>query len=222
MKKTRWFCSLLMTLVLVLSSMSGLLTITASAAEVDAEPNEMITEEELNALAQELFPEKYQAALNVAQSGIATYSDCITVVNTETRNISDTERLTFLEMSDGQAALAYDVYFPSNSTIDGGTYVTSNVDIMFSAVGYSGAMRISGFDFTIYTSGYDKINDPGYSCGTSTATRTHWFKDETSSRPATVAYTVPFESYNIDGLIVYFYFYAYVGNNRLTYDVNHS
>jgi len=153
-----------------------------------------LSDEELDNLAAKAFPEYAERILNPQISSATSSSRSNVKVIEETRQISETESITYIEYADGRGSIVFvtDVYEGSTST--GSNSTTKVLDFQIRHVFISGSMYISGFTYTIVNGGYDYINSVGtFTTSDGAATPSVSRLKETSSANAQVFYTYTFE-----------------------------
>ena len=121
----------------------------------------------VEALGAELFPESeyVQATDTMAISTMAVGTGSVdlgTVVYSETKPVSDTEELTYVEFSTERRALVYHKTWSNIKTstaVSGGTKYTSTLVVTVS--GCYGSIYASGFTYTINPYSFDWIDSVG-------------------------------------------------------------
>lgn len=190
----------------------------ASEDSVEIGTARIMTQGELEALAQEYFPEKYAQAL-AASAHLSTYSTNDPVVASETKEISDTESITFLQLNSGRASILHQVNFYNNSSTSGSGYTTVDASITMTVTGLVGVLSVNSLNYTIYTNGYDRINSAGNTLGSSnSATAQISRQTESSSGSATATYSMLFDN-ALTGMQTNVILQVYIGNNQRTYSV---
>lgn len=210
-----------LTIFLSVLMMMGLLTTVTGAAEI-GKANDMLSESEVAAIIEEAFPE-HNLATARSRNSVSAWENTEnkTLVQSETRTLSSDIEVTYLKYSnDASAYILSTCNFYTNSTSSGSGYTTTNTDIILTVPGLIGTMYVSSLDYTIYTSGYDKINSIGNVSDGSGASGTKVLErqQENSSGPATARYSRVFEQ-PLLGSYVPVTLRVYIGNNQRTYDV---
>lgn len=211
----------LLSVFMSICMLMGMFTTTADANE-NVNTHRMLSEAEVAMMIEEAFPEHNMATIQSRNSVAAWESteDKILVQN-ETRKVSDGSEVTYLKYSnDTSAYIVNTCNFYTNSTSSGSGYTRTNTDIILTVPGLVGSMYVSSFDYTIYTSSYDKINSIGNVSDGSGASGQKVLErqQENSSGPATVRYSVVFEQ-PLLGSYVPVALMVYIGNNQRTYNV---
>lgn len=135
--------------------------------------------------------------------GLSIDNQAYDVVISETRMVSDTERITYQEYSNGAYTLVFDVLRNVTSSSSGSGYMTRTVDIFVSSSWGIGELVVTGFRYTLVQGAYDQINDPG-SLDTSTvdASQDIYFRSsESATRPAFAQYYGDYSSLANDTIV---------------------
>lgn len=207
---------LALVLVFVLTLSMGVPTL---ATEVSPED---MTQEAMEALAFDYFPEEYAmaieaASVNCVRDGDDNNTDYVVV--SETKDISDTETITYLQLSSGRSAFVHNVNFIDNSSSSGSNYTTVDTSVAMMVVGYSGVLCVNSFNYTIYTNSYDKINSTGNTLGSTNGVTVRLDRQtENSSGSATATYSMLFEN-SFTSAMTNIILQIYVGNNQRSYAV---
>lgn len=210
--------TLMFVLMFVITVPAFATDVSINDASMNYETLSAMTQEDIEALAREYFPEEYSKALDSIASNV-TYAANDYAVASETKEISDSESITCLQLNSGRLAVVYAVNFYDNSTSSGSGYTTKDVGIVMTITGAMGVMTINGLNYTIYTNSYDRINSLGNSLGSTNGVTSIWGRQtESASGPATVTYSMLFET-NFSGVLVNYSLQVYVGNNQRTYAV---
>ena len=214
------FLSMILALTLIFS-----LGVPAFAAEIPVNDNSVnygiqraMTQEEVEALARKYFPEEYARA---TESVMANYSRTANdfVVASETKEISDTESITYLKLNSGRASFLHQVNFYNNSSSNGSGYTTVDTSITMTVTGLVGVLAINSLNYTIYTNSYDKINSAGNGLGSTNGVVVRVDRQtENASGAATATYSMLFDN-NITSEMVNVILQVYIGNNQRTYAV---
>lgn len=186
MKKMK-LCSLILSLLFILNSFP----VSVSATSVD--------DIDIYKIAEEAFPEYADRIRNPVTLDVCSVSmdaQSNDVVICETRNVSDTERITYQEYANGTYTLVFDVLTNVTSSSSGSGYMTRTVDIFVSSSLGIGELVITGFRYTLVQGGYDQINDYGtlYTSTVEASQDIYTRSSESASRPAFAQYYGDFPS----------------------------
>lgn len=211
-------------------SISMIVSLLASYAH--ASPIDKAAHDELVNLACEVFPEYTSIITNSSCNSRSVFlnTECPEIVFSETRSISDTTCLSYIELSDDTCFLALassssDLtpsasYSITNSTISGST-TTDTISIVATYSPSSGVVRISGLQYTIYAYSYDRFTNTGSISTQNGATCRGYYPQyvETSSSPAYFYYSLAFPYY---GQFIGMHIDLRLQNNqfRLTYSAS--
>lgn len=213
-----------MAIILIICVVLSFSVLPVSANEIHTEIlRRPLSDEELDNLAAEAFPE-YADRILTSQSRYSSYSlQNNEKVIEETRKISDTEYITYIEYADGRSSLIFQVDVYQGSTSSGSNTVTKTVDFQIRHVFMTGSMYISGFKYTIVTGGYDYINSAGtFSCTAENGSRTVYSYQETASGDAEMRCSCIFNMSGFGDFAtvspVPCTFRVIVGNDTISYD----
>ena len=179
-----------------------------------------LTHDELVEIALEVFPEHRYASEHKARS--LSGQQCTelgTPISSETRNITDTEQITYTEYSSGYSLYTYQVDLPINSASSGTGYSTVNTDIYVYSYLLTGILYIRELSFTHVQYGYDIISSVGSVANNTIQAYVGKYKlEENADGPAYVYYTGVFENSILSANVVAT-LAVYVGNDNMTYEV---
>lgn len=210
--------TIVLTFVFMLTMYIPAFAAEASAADTTHNPSKVTTQEDVEALAREYFPEEYARAM-AATPTACTRSTGDHVVSSMTKEINENESISMLRLSSGRDAILYQVNFYNNSTSSGAGYTTVDTGIIMTVTGLVGSLSINGLNYTIYDNAYDKINRAGNSLGSTNSVIIRTDRStENSSGPATVSYSMLYSN-DITSEQVNVILQVYVGNNQRTYSV---
>ncbi len=156
--------ALFLSLVMVLSSVIPVCTFAAE--------DNGASRDEIIALASDVFPEyrdKIQGSAPTPCISPRTSGEDDAVVCSVTRQVSDTEELTYVETRAGgtflirstQNDLITGSATGSSSSVSGGKFYTKTITIISPNENYAGEVTLNRVQFTIYDSAYDIINSKG-------------------------------------------------------------
>ena len=210
-----------LTVFLSVLMMLGALTTVTGATEIE-KADDRLSESEVAAIIEEAFPE-HNMAIAKSRNTVSAWesTEDKTLVQNETRKLSNDIKVTYLKYSnDTSAYIINTCNFYTNSTSSGSGYTRTNTDIILTVPGLAGTMYVSALDYTIYTSSNDKINSIGsVSDGAGlSGTKVLERQQENSSGPATARYSMVFEQPLLGGTVSVT-LKVYIGNNQRTYDV---
>lgn len=161
-----------------------------------------LTKTEISAIAVQAFPE-------YADKILATPSTSASILNNassdpfgevtvyETRALSDTESVTYIEYASSLAVVGVSQVTSVTASSSGSGYSSKTVDVHVMCSGAVNSFLLSGFQYTLVNSGYDQINNIGkfYDTATgATVSSSSSNKKETSSKAAYAKYPALFES----------------------------
>ena len=116
---------------------------------------------EVEKLGAELFPQYAEKEVTMRTRTVST-EELGTMVYSETKPVSETEDLTYVEYSSGRAALFYQKSWTDTSTspaVSGGTQYRRTLVVTVN--GCYGSVYVSGFIYTINLNNYDWIDNEG-------------------------------------------------------------
>ncbi len=190
----------------------------ATEVHVGGDSIKSMTQEEVEALAREYFPKEYAYAMELETENYTRVSKDY-VVASETKQISATESITYLQLNSGRASFLYQVNFYNNSSSNGSGYSTVDTSITMTVTGLSGILAINGLNYTIYTNSYDRINSAGNGMGSTNGVIVRLDRQtESASGAATATYSMLFDN-NITSEMVNVILQVYIGNNQRSYAV---
>lgn len=187
----------------------------AAIKEYDA-----LTYDELIEIAFETFPEhSVMSEVNARTASGMLETDLGVPTSTQTRNISESERITYTEYSNGYSLYTFEVDWLVNSSASGTGYSTVNTDIYVYSYFLTGVLCVREFSYTHVQYGYDVISSIGSVTNSSIQAYTGRYKlQENADGPAYVYYSGAFEnprlSANVNVILA-----VYVGNDNRTYEV---
>lgn len=212
-------------LVLVIGLFASFGVLGANAVEaVNTETvRQPLSDEELDNLAAEAFPEYADRILNPPTTSTTNSTRSNVKVIDETRQISDTERITYIEYADGRGSIVFVTEVYEGSTSAGTNYTTKVLDFQIRHVFMPGSMYISGFTYTIVNGGYDYINSPGsFSCTAENGMRTAYRAQENANADAELTYSCVFDMSNVGDFMqatpISCIFQILVGNDTISYN----
>lgn len=193
----------------------GSLSVSVSAEEKD------LPGDDIFAIAADVFPEYASRIMNPTPPA-SVYSRTVDSGNEvaimETRNVSDTEQITYLEYADGTYSLAFTATTYLNSSSSGSGYRFRSIDIQVNHSYIPGAMYIRNLTYTLVTGGYDQINSTGTTSGSTIGTSLSYYNStESSSSPARAVYTGDFpypETSPMNGWVIRCNLYVEVGDDQ--------
>lgn len=154
----------LFTIILSLVLVISMIPVGTVAAEDTSERDELI------ALACEVFPE-YAVFIqnNNSTSRSGSLSEKTEVLFTETRSVSDNERITYVQLSSNGAIIIDETIGQielietdsSMSNFSAGIRGSLSYKVICTHEYYPGIFYLDDFEYTIYTSAYDWINNDG-------------------------------------------------------------
>lgn len=172
----------------------------AYAIDTDVSSSTALTKAEISAIVVQAFPE-------YADKILATPSASASILNSassdpfgevtvyETRALSDTESVTYIEYASGLALGTVSQVTSVTASSSGSGYSNKTVDVHVMCSGAVNTFLLSGFQYTLVNSAYDQINDIGkfYNTATGeTVKKTGYNMKETSSKAAYVKYPAAF------------------------------
>ncbi len=206
--------SFALSLVLVFSFC---IPVFAAEVSIGESTQKHITQEDVEALAQKYFPDEYADAMAAVRNNSFTSRDY--VVASETKEISDTESITYLQLGSGRASFLYQVNFYNNSSSSGSGYTTVDTSITMTVTGLFGILTINGLNYTINTNSYDRINSAGSGMGSTNGVIVRLDRqEENAAGKATATYSMLFDN-NITSEMVNVILQVYIGNNQRSYAV---
>lgn len=169
-----------------------------------AEDKQLNEQEELINLACEAFPEYKDYILGNISMYRGTSSDS-EIIFCETRNISETEKITYAQYANGRgiivgsniAVFGVSLYDPSQSNISGGYDYTFSVNVTTTETSdFPGIFYVTGCKARIMSATYDSL----INYGTCSVNNTNWCKyrtgdknkTETSTQDAYIEYNLTF------------------------------
>ena len=206
----------LLAFVLAVLLVVGTLPVTANATD------NRYTEDEIYQLAADAFPE-YADKILGRNTATAAYArsvpyDDFTTVFCETRQISETERVTYQEYANGENSVIFSVDQVVQDSMSGSGYSYYVVDIfVLSSLGVV-CLVISQFAYTLVSGAYDQINSFG-STNTSTVDAGQYLytrDEEGPAGPAFVQYYGDFPPAAIGTVAVRCILTINVGGNQCT------
>ena len=174
----------------------------------------------METLAASVFPENIEK-MNAAETSNITPSDLENknifddISYVETRPVSDTEELTYIETRAGVAGYLYQKTWQTNSStaMTGATRYNRNIIVV--VLGCTGSVYVRGLTYDINYNAADVIISPGTVTGgvTNSYLVEHWF-EKNYTTPAKVSYMGTVTDLAL-GFAVPVDFYVTIGNNQV-------
>lgn len=189
----------ILTIAVIASSHS---TVYALDEDRASDSPEFLSKNELQKIAVKAFPEHADVILEITPASDAFVSnnsadpfEKVTVY--ETRTLSDTEAVTYIEYESSLALYTYYKTVSNVSSSSGTGYSSKTVNVYVSNTGATNCYMLSNFKYTLVQSSYDMIDDDGtfYDSETVTTVTSNGFqRKETASSYAFVSYPAVFRS----------------------------
>lgn len=202
----------------------------ALATSIDTTSTKIDTKEKLDFLGCKIFPEHKEKILGAVDTGAPSamnyMDDSNKVVLTETRSVSDSSEITYVEYANGATSLVFWDNIYLNSSSSGSGYSSASYDISVDCSFSAEFVYIRNFEYTVQNSAYDVITNRG-SSSSSTAymnSSLNYFKlREDANGPATAKYQATFtpsDSYqSLYPNPIPMVLYIYVGGDDMWYEI---
>lgn len=149
------------------------------------------------------------------------------IVLRESRKLSVSEDITYIEYASGIVNLFYQKTVHTNSSIPGNNYISYNVSVVGTCSICTEGITIANLQYAVYNNTYDRMTSPGTGfTGTTVTPYVYYYNMETSTHPAAVSYAgacaVLLDLQDYLGSTFLLNLEAKVSNNQFTVYINGS